>query len=256
MNSSLSFSSTRPRRAVVFAGLALGSLLFSPVGFAGPGEVDDTDTAEVGHFELESGIEYEQAADGRETVIAPAITYGLVDGVEVELGLDYAFESADGEPDTETFLPAAQFKAKFWKSTDGSRSLGFKGKIAFPMRMRGPADAEDPEGYARLLFTEEHGAWQFDANLGYGYHGAWHRDDDDKVTAGVDVRYRVTPRCQVMLETVAERGDHPDAHVTGLVNLGTKYSMTDRMKLECLVGTGVGRESVQLRLVSTLKWEF
>lgn len=246
----------RTLRSVAFAFIGACSLLVAPSAFSRPGEVDDTDTLEKGHTEYEAGVEYEQKRHESETVIAPAITRGLTEWMEVELGLDYVIAVADDEPRRETFLPAAKFKAKFWHSSDDSRSLAFAAKIAFPVEVLGPAESDDPEGSAGIFFTQEHGAWQFDADLGYGYRGAWHTGEDDKWIAGVDARYQVSSKWQICLETIVEQGDHAHAPPTALVDAGAKYYIKDSVTIDLLVGTGIGRDSVALKLTSGVQWEF
>lgn len=244
------------RGGLVAVATAAGLLFAAGVAQARPTEVDDTDTLEKGLTEIENGIEFEQTPDGTETVITPAVTYGLTDRLEVELGLDYVFETPDGEPGVERWKPAAKFKTKFWKSATGDLSLAFKGKVAFPITTRGPDGDEDAEGYARLLATKLAGPWQYDFNLGYKYRGAWNSDDNDKYTAGLGVRYKVNPKWQLLSEVVGELADKDEAHPKAIVDFAVKYTIRDGLKTDFLVGTGVGRDAVELRLVTGIKWEF
>ncbi len=223
---------------------------------ARPTEVDDTDTLGKGLTEIESGIEFERAMRGKETVITPAATYGLTDRFEVELGLDYVFSSPDGEAASETWKPAAKFKTKLWRSDSGGLSLAFKGKLALPVTTHGPKGSEAPEGYARLLGTRLAGPWEYDVNLGYKYRGAWDSGGNDKYTAGTSVRYKVSSKWQLLSELVGELPDKPGGRAIALVDAAVKYTVRDGLKVDFLIGTGIGRDALELRVVSGVKWEF
>ncbi|MEO6874886.1 MAG: transporter [Opitutaceae bacterium] len=223
---------------------------------ARPTETDDTDTLEKGLVEIESGVEFEQAADGHEFVLTPAITYGLTNRLEVELGLDHVWEYPLDEPAAQIWKPAAKFKVKFWTAADGNLSLAFKGKIAFPVTVRGPVGSDDPEGYVRLLMTKLAGAWQYDLNVGYKYEGAWQVGGDDKFNAGAAVRYKVNAGWQVLAEVYAAIPGHQFSGSTALADIAVKYRIRDGLKVDLLVGTGLGRDAIDLRVVAGLKWEF
>lgn len=232
-----------------------GMLSWAPLQ-ARPTEVDDTDTLEKGRTEIESGTEFERAMDGQETVITPAVTYGLTDRFEAELGLDYVFSSPDGEAASETWKPAAKFKTKLWRSDSGGLSLALKGKLALPATTHGPKRSEAPEGYARLLVTRQAGPWEYDVNLGYKYRGAWNSSGNDKYTAGTSVRYKVSSKWQLLSELVGELPDKPGGRATALVDAAVKYTVRDGLKVDFLIGTGIGHGALELRLVSGVKWEF
>lgn len=231
-------------------------LVLATLGRARPIETDDTDTLEAGLTEIENGVEFEQAPDGHEVVVTPAVTYGLAKNLEVELGLDYVFENPDDEPVSQTWKPAAKFKTKFWSSVDGNLSLAFKGKVAFPITTSGPEGSNDPEGYARLLATKLAGPWQYDFNFGYKYRGAWNSGGNDRYNVGTAVRYKVSTDWQLLAEIYAEIPDRHTAGSKALVDAAVKYRIRDGLKVDLLVGTGVGRDAIELRVVTGIKWEF
>ena len=43
---------------------------------------------------------------------------------------------------------------------------------------------------------------------------------------------------------------------TELVDAAVKYRIRDGLKVDLLVGTGVGRDAIELRVVTGIKWEF
>jgi hypothetical protein len=255
-NKSSSRFPSRLRVRLFATGITVLFLAAAPAGLARPLSTDDTDTLEKGLVEIENGIEYEQSKTGHETVVTPAVTYGLTTRTEVELGLDYAFEKEDGEPSAETWEPALKFKHKYWAATDGNLSLAIKGKLAFPVTTRGPDGSDDPKGYLRLLATKLTGPWQYDLNLGYKYNGAWNAGGNDVYNIGIAVRRTVSPRWQLLSEIFADIPDRSADSATALVDMAVKYKIRDGLKVDLLVGTGLGPGAIDLRIVTGLKWEF
>ena len=109
----------------------------------------------------------------------------------------------------------------------------------------------------RLEFgTKLAGAWQYDFNLGYKYRGAWNADGTDKYTSGAGIRYKINSKWQLLSEMVTELQDKAGAYAKALVDAAIKYTVREGLKVDFLVGTGLGCDAIELRLVSGIKWEF
>ena len=188
-------------------------------------------------------------------VLAPAFTYGMTERLETEISWDYTLESPDGEPSTRQLLTAFEFKERFWAPAgEDGPSAGVKGKFALPANVSGPHGSTDPDGYVKLSSARPSGAAELDYNLGYKYRGAWGAGGDDKLFAGVCLRYKTGPRWQWLGEVFAEMPERHGHGTTGVVAAGFKCKVRDGLKGDLLVGTGLGPGAPNLRVSCGLVW--
>lgn len=231
-------------------GLLLSLALFcpAPAGLARPLDTDDTGTVAAGAWEVEGGVDFLRAGGAGAWALTPVLAYGVNDRLQVDLGCDYLVELGEaGDPDVRSLKPALQFKHRWWSSADDRLSLGLKGNLGWPVHQAGPRDGLERHGHLRLLATRVFDTVELDFNAGYDFTGAWGGGDDAWI-ASAGFRRPVAPGLVWVGEIFSTwlEGGGP-AH--GLAATGLKLEGRGGWTFDALVGTGVGRDGPDLRVV-------
>ncbi len=224
----------------------LALLLADPLA-ARPLDTDDTGTAPAGRFEVEGGFDFVRTGGAGAFGLTPVLAFGASPRLQLDLGCDYLIELGEaGAGDTHSLKPALQFKARFHEAADGRFTLALKGNVVWPEHVRGPRGDHTRHGHVRLLATRGLSVTtELDFNAGYDFTGAW-GGGDDAWTAGAALRHAATDSLTWLGEiftTVPREGA-----VQAMIAVGVKRAVGD-WTLDGLVGTGLGSDAPELRLV-------
>lgn len=230
--------------------LLVAGAFFLPAaaGLARPLDTDDTGTVASGAWELEGGFDFVRTGGAGAWALTPVVAYGVNDRLQVDLGCDYLIELGEpGEPDVRSLKPSLQFKSRWWQSADGRLSVGLKGNVGWPVHQSGPRGGLMRHGHVRLLATRAFDGIEFDFNAGYDFTGAWGGGDDAWI-ASAGFRRPLTAAVVWVGEVFAtfpERG----AAAHAMVATGAQFAGRHGWTFDALLGTGVGRDSPDVRIV-------
>jgi len=218
------------------------------VAFTRPLDTDDTGIVAPGEWELEGGIDLVRTAQAESWVFTPVLAYGIHDRLQVDFGCDYLVEIGEtGDLASRSLNPSLQFKTVLWNSIDSDLSFGLKGNMGWPMKLSGAAENLERHGHLRLLATKVLGATELDFNAGYDFTGAWGGGGDAWI-ASIGFRHTVSTALSWVGEIFSTIPE-PRGPAQGLVAVGASFAGWEHLTIDALLGTGVGRESPDLRVV-------
>ncbi len=240
-------------------------LLWSGLAFAAhPLITDDTGTQGKGKFQLELNGEYghenENGIVENTTNIATALTYGIVDNIDVVLGIPYQYirirdsESTtrhDGISDVSIDL-----KWRFYEK-DG---LGFalKPGITLPT-----GDDERGLGAGRTTYglffitTREMKPWAFHLNLGYKKSENRINERKDLWHASLAGEAEVAKDLKAVVNIGVERnpGKEATTHPAFILG-GFIYSLNERLDIDAGVKAGINKAETDYSLLAGLTYRF
>ena len=225
---------------------------------------DDTGTQGKGKWQFEFNGEYnhdnKDGANASETQIAAAMTYGVIDNLDVAVGLPYLLlkskeagesTSANGLGDVPIFL-----KWRFYEQE--GLSLALKPGITLPT-----GDDEKELGAGKVtcsiffITTKEAKPWAFHLNLGYIRND----NNNDEVKniwhASLAAELEVAKGLRVVADTGIERSREQESHLHPAFILGGLiYSVTDNFDLDVGIKGGLNKAEPDYTLLAGLTWRF
>jgi len=215
---------------------------------ARPLSVDDAGTVDLGIFETEVGIGYEQdKEENGESVVSLAIKQGLTERMDLGISLPYVMTSPKDE-NCERGMGDAELIAKFNLMKEGNRTPGFS--VTFGIIMdtgeenkdigRGEMDYDFNSILSKeLQFITLHG------NLGYTAKAK-------TASLGIALEYPAHERLNLVAELTGE--NKSDSPIQGLI--GGSFSARENLTLDFGIGTGLNDYGSQLNLTGGLTFSF
>lgn len=232
--------------------------------------IDDTSTADKGHFCLEFSADYykdvEKGFDpdsgeytktvSKETSLTSCAYYGLTDNWEAQVTLPYTFldDSSSGRVNGFTDLVIGS-KYRLWEETDALPSFA----LYFDLKTD---SANDDKGLGtgkkdytvNNIFTKTVNDYVFDLNLGYIFVGG---AADDIFLYSFDVGCDLNEKLNLCAEIYGETdfaGSFDDNIFCSALSLG--YQVNETVCIESGVGIGISKASPDYQLSTTLTFEF
>ena len=256
----------RNLREVLYLACLFSFVLYATDSFAAiPLVTDDTVTQGKGNFQLELFGEYGHESEPFITTkmsnFAMTLTYGIIDTVEIILGIPYhawstsgsGSESAKGDGFGDISLEA---KWRLYEK-DG---LSFALKPGFTIP-KGDADknlgAGRPTYHLLLLATKQMKPWQFDMNIGYLYNENTTGDRKSVWSASLDAQYGVVKNLKLVLDTgVATNpdssSDTPPVYILG----GLIWSLRENLDIGFGIKGGLTKPETDIAVRGGITWRF
>lgn len=255
--------------------VALAVLISSGTAFgAHPLITDDTGTQGKGKFQLEvnSGSTYEkETADGVTTKetggeLATILSYGIVDNVDIVLGLPYQWTKAkeDGEVTSDVDgISDMSLEVKWRFHEKNGLSLALKPGVSIPTGNENKGFGNGRAGYSTLfIITKELEPWAFHLNLGYTYNNYKLQADRDANRKGI---WHISAASEVEvvkdLKAVANIGmernpdktsnTHPAFILGGLI-----YSISENIAVDFGIKGGLNNPETDLTFLAGIAFKF
>jgi len=231
---------------------------------AHPLVTDDAGTQGKGKFQFELDGEHsrnnEDGVKGNTTQITPVLTYGIVDNIDIVLGIPYQHrrtKDADNRFSENGFSDASlDLKWRFYEK-DGW-GLALKPGITLPT-----GDEDNGLGTGRVTYriffitTKELKPWAFHANLGYMRNensaherkNLWHASLAAEVEVMKDLR--VVANIGIQRNPDMDDTMHPAFILGGLI-----YSLTDHLDLDVGIKGGLNRAEDDITYLAGLTFKF
>lgn len=243
----------------------LFALCFTANSYAAhPLITDDTGTQGKGKFQLELTAEYghddEEGVKEKTTEIAATLTYGIVDTVDIILGIPYQHIRTK-DPDTTTAEDglsdvSIELKWRFYEKE--GLSFALKPGITFPTGDDERGLGAGRTGYSLFfLTTKELKPWAFHVNLGYKRNenkiderkDIWHAS----VAAEVEAIEELKVVADIGVETNPDTSSntHPAFIIGGLI-----YSLSKNFDLDCGIKAGLNKAEVDYALLAGVTLRF
>jgi hypothetical protein len=234
----------------------LAASFFSSFALANrPLTTDDASTVAKGKIQLETGLDLVRQ-DSHDTIFSPsvALTYGLLENLDLAIGGQYLFRYADKDKDV-SGLGDLEFKAKyrFIDEKGWLPSLAIAGMLKIPTASESKGLGSGKADYnINAIFTRSLSEHRFlDVNLGYTLVGE--RGADNAFNASVAGRFAVSPRWTVVGEAAVVNnfnGRSGDDLHSAL--LGTQYRITENAVWDTGVEVGRNNGAQYFRLTTGL----
>ncbi len=247
---------------IVVALLVFGA---SGIGFAShPLITDDAGTQGKGKFQLELTGEYgHDRQDGvttKETGLAATLTYGIVDPVDIVIGLPYQYIRIKDSSDTIRVDGIADVPLDVkWKFYDNEGlSFALKPGVTFST-----GDSEKGLGTGKMTYrlfligSKEVNSWAFHVNLGYHRNENKAEERKDLWHASVATTYEVAEKWTLVGNLGIERNPDPGSNNHPAFILGgVIYSPAENLDLSCGFKGGLTRSETDYAILLGLTWRF
>jgi hypothetical protein len=230
---------------------------------ARPLTVDDAGVAERGGVEVEAAVEYVQERRVWNVAWPLAITYGIVEDVEVAIDFGYQYEvrrergeprqSVDGLLDT-----VLSVKWNFREQAEGWPAMTVIPSVKVPTAAEGRELGDGNWDVGLLLI----GTWDWetlalDANVGYTFPDRFRPPlREGELFLGMAIRREVRDDLWLVGEVFGTAAGVRVRRMVGAVAGGIQYQVGDTMTIDAAIGTGVGRARPRLLAGGGLTWYF
>jgi len=225
---------------------------------------DDTGTQGRGNFQLELFGEYGHDREGIITTktsdVSATLTYGLIETVDIVLGIPYQAWSSDNSE----FLVKGNgiadlsLEAKWRFYEKEGLSLALKPGFTIPT-----GDTEKGLGAGRptyhLLFiaTKQMKPWEFDMNVGYLYNENTAGERKNIWSASLDAQVEVVKDLKLALDVGLatnpdSSSDTPPAYVLG----GLIWSLRENLDIGLGVKVGLTKPETDISVRGGITWRF
>ena len=261
-------------RGLRFCGLFC-TVLFFAVGLvatshaAHPLITDDTGTQGKGKFQLEVNGEFNYDKETEEEVttketggeVAPILSYGIADNLDIVLGVPYQWfrVKEDGDvTDKEDGISDMSLELKWRFYEKDGLSLALKPGITLPT-----GDDEKGLGTGRVTYslyfitTKEIEPWAFHLNLGYGRNENKFDERKDIWHASLAGEVEVVKNLKVVANIGTERNTdeasstHPAFILSGLI-----YSLSENFDIDFGVKGGLNKPETDWSILAGIAWRF
>jgi hypothetical protein len=231
---------------------------------AHPLVTDDTGTQGKGKFQLELDGEHsrksEDGVKGNMTQITPILTYGIVDNVDIILGIPYqrwTMKDVDDRISEDGFSDdSLDLKWRFYEN-DGW-GLALKTGITLPA-----GDADKGLGTGRVMYrlffitTKELKPWAFHVNLGYMRNDNSAHDRKNLWHASIAVEVQVVKDLRAVANIGIQRNpDVDDTMHPAFILGGLIYSLSEHLDLDVGIKGGLNRAEDDITYLAGLTWKF
>ena len=245
---------------------AATALLFStvPVFAVHPLTVDDADTVEAGHLQLNAGWQFTDFTESSHHALAVNPVLGLTPRGELgfDLGGQWLAESDDDGNRTHargvTDLTLAT-KWRIWETASEQFRVAARLELKLPTASEadglGTGDA-DLGGV--VIATGTWGRTSLDWNFGYAANAFTQgRASDDFWFVGQAVRHELTPHWTVLGEVYALLPSAgADAKAQSFFTGGAQFNLRENLLISALLGSAAGRHSPNFTSHLGFTWEF
>lgn len=245
----------------VFSLLSMILLIYSSAAAYHPLITDDSGTQGRGNAQLELGIEYAQdKAEGitsKETLLSATVAYGLIDSIDIILGIPYLFVKETGK-ECENGISDISIEIKCSYGTINNFNLAIKPGITIP-------SGDDEKGFGTAEITAtlfliidrefENTSLYFNA----GYIRNENKIDERKNLWHISLagEYRITDALKLVVNAGMEKNpeeessENPAFLIGGLV-----YSVIDNLNLDIGVKTGLNSAETDYTLLTGITLNF
>ena len=226
--------------------------------------IDDADTEEPGHLQLNAGWQFSRTG----SVSLQSIPVNPVFGISsrAELGATFGYQWRDGSGSVPTHADGESITdltlATKWRLWQHSPADGFK--VSGRLDLKLPTASErhrfgtgHVDVSAVVIGTRDWTRTSVDWNVGYTAVDASRSVfGDDRWLLGQAVRHRLTERWTVIGEAYAVLPQGNEATpANGHFDGGAQLALRENVLLSALVGTGVGRDTSDLTGYLGFTWE-
>lgn len=239
--------------------------IFAGLSFAAhPLVTDDTGTQGKGKFQLEVNGEYahedEDGAKADTTEVAATLSYGIVDSVDLILGVPYQFirVKEEGATARENGISDLSLELKWRFYEKDGLSLGLKPGISIPTGDEGKGLGAGKVAYSVFLIgTKEIEPWAFHLNLGYirnenkadERENLWHASIAAQVEAVKDLN--VVANIGIERNTDSLVNTHPAFILGGII-----YSLSETIDIDFGIKAGLNKPETDYSLLAGIAWRF
>jgi len=225
---------------------------------------DDTGTQGRGNFQLELFGEYGHDREGIITTktsdVSATLTYGLIETVDIVLGIPYQAWSSDNSESLVkgNGIADLSLEAKWRFYEKEGLSLALKPGFTIPT-----GDTEKGLGAGRptyhLLFiaTKQMKPWEFDMNVGYLYNENTAGERKNIWSASLDAQVEVVKDLKLALDVGLatnpdSSSDTPPAYVLG----GLIWSLRENLDIGLGVKVGLTKPETDISVRGGITWRF
>lgn len=229
---------------------------------------DDTGTQGKGKFQIELNGEYEHddedGVKSEVTTVAGAFSAGLMDTVDLVLGVPFEFSRVIEDTDegheitTEEGISDISLEVKWRFFERNGLSFAVKPGVTFPS-----GDRKEGLGGGRmtanlyLISTLEKGAVCFHANAGYIQNENKNDERKELWHASLATEYAVLEKLKLVANIGVDRNaDRASQTNPGWIIGGIIYSLTDYLDLDAGVKAGLNDVAPDYSLLAGLTWSF
>jgi len=247
-----------------FVAIALVLVLSGGAFAAIPLITDDTGTQGKGNFQLELFGEYghdrEEIVTTKTSDISLTLTYGIIDTVDIVLGIPYqAWSSEDsGSKEEGDGIGDLSLEAKWRVYEKEGLSLALKPGFTIPTGNEEKGlGAGRPTYHLLVLATKQMKPWQFDMNIGYLYNENTAGERKNIWSASVDAQVEVVEHLKVALDVgVATNPDSssntPPAYILG----GLIWSARENLDIGLGIKGGLTKPETDISVRGGITWRF
>jgi hypothetical protein len=225
---------------------------------------DDTGTQGKGNFQLEVNSEFGHS-DGeglkKDTIsVTTVLSYGIVDHLDVILGIPYLQVRTDGlgTTTTERGLSDTSLEVKWRFYEKEGFSLAVKPGILLPS---GDESKDLGNGQVNYSFffigTKELEPWAFHLNLGYKRHENNRDEKKDLWHASLAAELNLTQKLKAVANIGTERNPDPssDRHPAFVLG-GLIYALTEKINLDLGTNFGLNRADNYYSILAGISFKF
>lgn len=232
--------------SVILSVLLIAWTIFPGHARAGrPLSTEDAETVGQGVMQVELGLDHASEESGaREMALTPVFTYGLIDRLDVALGVPLlSLEPSDGK--RQAGIGDIEIHGKYRVLNEGPiwPAFAILGTLKFATgsERRGLGSGATDAGI-KLIGTRVFGPITAHLNLGYTFVGA--SGQDDVFSWGAAVSLKVTEALAFVGELVGETNSDPHAKDDPReVRIGLTYAFGEKLVLDGAVAAGLTRAS-------------
>lgn len=238
---------------------------FNSLLFAGrPLDTNDAFPVDRGTFELEAAGLYVKDAGNRHFEVPLALTYGLIDRVEVGIGFGGQLEERKeitGGVDTESGIGDLVLGAKVLINEQAGfiPANAIAGEVKFPTadEDKGLGSGEFDYDLTWIASFQLNDACALHLNVGY----SWMGNTDDEVFCDVlhysaALAYALTDQFEPVIEVLAETPIEECGPTVVGISTGFSYALTDSIALDAAIGTRLVNDWPDLTATAGVTWSF
>jgi hypothetical protein len=225
---------------------------------------DDTGTQGKGKFQLEVNSEFDhEDEDGtKEDIfeIAPVLSYGITDNVDLVIGVPYQSirTREQSETFTESGISDTSFEVKWRFYEKDGLSFALKPGISLPTGDEDKGLGAGRAGYSIFIITtKEIEPWAFHLNLGYIRNenkaderkNLWHAS----LSGSVEAKKDLSLVANIGIERNADRNvnTHPAFILGGII-----YSLSENLDIDFGLKAGLNKPERDYSVLAGLAWRF
>jgi opacity protein-like surface antigen len=254
------------RIAKIFLAVTFLILSINPAYAAHPLSTDDTGTQGKGKFQLEVNSEYgwekEDGVKEKAGQITAALSYGLIENVDVVLGVPYLFvkteDAAAGFKNSESGFSDVTLELKWRFYEKDGFSLAFKPGISFATGDDEKGLGTGKTGYSGfLIMTQELKPFAVHVNLGYIHNENKAEERKDIWHASVAGEYEATKNVKIAGNIGTEKNADPDSGTNPAFAIaGVIYQVTENFSFDIGYKYGLNKPETNNTILAGIAIKF